>query len=433
VSGRPIPSGWRVVTVDEIKAQEPSSCVAGPFGSSISSKFFVDEGVPVIRGGNLRADLTQFVPEGFVFVSTEQARKYPAQRVKAGDLIFTCWGTIGQVGRIPRDGPFPEYIISNKQLKLRPNTGLADSLFLYYYFASPEMVAHIRGRAIGSAVPGINLGILKELPVVLPPLRTQRKLVAILSAYDDLIENNNRRIKILEEMAQRIYREWFVELRYPGHEETQLTESRLGPMPSAWCVTQLSNLVDCIRDTADAGSLTTHQQPYVPIDCITRRSLCLREWRSGSEAKSSLVRFQPRDVLFGAMRPYFHKVALAPFAGTTRTTCLVLRPIEPAKAAFAILTLFESGTIEYATSHSSGSTIPYARWKGVFSDMPVKLPPEDLTLAFGAIVEPMLSWIASAGIRINKLRAARDLLLPRLISGEIDVEALDIVTKDLVA
>lgn len=102
----PLPDGWRLLTVDDIKAPEKQSCVAGPFGSNISSKFFVEEGVPVIRGGNLRNDLTPFVAEGFAFVSPEQAQRYKAQHVKGGDLVFTCWGTLGQVGLIPHNGPF---------------------------------------------------------------------------------------------------------------------------------------------------------------------------------------------------------------------------------------------------------------------------------------------------------------------------------------
>jgi type I restriction enzyme S subunit len=163
--GTPLPEGWRLVTVDEIKSPEKHSCVAGPFGSNISSKYFVETGVPVIRGGNLRDDLTRFVPKDFVFVSRERAEKYKAQHVHSGDLVFTCWGTLGQVGIIPEDGPFPEYIISNKQLKLRPNQEICDPLYLFYYFACPQMVRHIIGKALGAAVPGINLGILKGFPL----------------------------------------------------------------------------------------------------------------------------------------------------------------------------------------------------------------------------------------------------------------------------
>jgi type I restriction enzyme S subunit len=204
----PVPAGWKLCSVDEIKAREPSACVAGPFGSEISSKYFVDEGVPVIRGSNLRDDLTRFVSEGFVFVSEERAaRHYGPQHVKSGDLVFTCWGTIGQVGLIPEDGPHPSYIISNKQLKLRVDRTIADPVFCFYYLASPAGVEYIRNRGIGGAVPGINLGILKRLPIAFPPLETQLRIVSVLAAYDDLIENNRRRMALLEKAARLLYEE----------------------------------------------------------------------------------------------------------------------------------------------------------------------------------------------------------------------------------
>lgn len=226
----PVPKGWQVLTVNEIKANEPYSCVAGPFGSNISSKYFVDDGVPVIRGGNLTVDSTQFVPRDFVFVSEDKAKSFKAQHVKAGDLVFTCWGTLGQVGLIPNNSPYPEYIISNKQLKLRPNKEISDERFLYYYFATPQMVQYIRDISIGAAVPGINLGLLKAIKIVLPPLPIQKKIVAIVSAYDDLIENNDRRIALLEKMAEEIYREWFVRLRFPGFDRATFHKG----IPEGW-------------------------------------------------------------------------------------------------------------------------------------------------------------------------------------------------------
>lgn len=107
------PDGWRVATVDEVKSSERHACVAGPFGSSISSKFFTSSGVPIIRGANLSLDLERFVAREFAFISEETAARFSAQTVYAGDLVFTCWGTIGQVGLIPQDGPFDRYVISN--------------------------------------------------------------------------------------------------------------------------------------------------------------------------------------------------------------------------------------------------------------------------------------------------------------------------------
>ena len=143
----PVPMGWRLCVVNDIKSPAPHSCVAGPFGSKISSKYFTDDGVPVIRGNNLRDDLTRFIPEGFAFVSEARAQEYRPQHVQGGDLVFTCWGTIGQVGLVPEDGPYPEYIISNKQLKLRVDRSIADPRYCFYYFASPRYTDYIRNKA----------------------------------------------------------------------------------------------------------------------------------------------------------------------------------------------------------------------------------------------------------------------------------------------
>ena len=109
------------------------------------------------------------------------------------------------MGLIRNNGPFSEYIISNKQLKLRPNLEISDPAYLFFYFAGPKIVQHVLGKAIGAAVPGINLGILKALPVVLPPLPVQRRIAGILSAYGELMENSQRRIRILEAMARALY------------------------------------------------------------------------------------------------------------------------------------------------------------------------------------------------------------------------------------
>ena len=286
---RPLPDGWQILTVDDIKAPGKHSCVAGPFGSNISSKYFVESGIPVIRGNNLRDDLTRFVAKGFVFVSEEQAKNYKAQHVKPGDLVFTCWGTLGQVGLIPDDGPYPEYIISNKQLKLRPNEEMCNPLYLFYYFGSPYMVEYIQRIASSAAVPGINLRLLKSFQIALPPLDVQDHIASILSAYDDLIENNTRRIAILEEMARALYQEWFVHFRFPGHEHVPLAPSPLGPIPEGWEVLPFSSAARFVNGFAFKPShWGTRGLPIVKI----------------KELKNGIVADTPR--FEGQLPPQYH-------------------------------------------------------------------------------------------------------------------------------
>jgi type I restriction enzyme S subunit len=169
------------------------------------------------------------------------------------------------------------------------------------------------------------------------------------------------------------------------------------------------------------ASAETASRPYVPIDCISPQSLFLTESKPGEEAQSSLTKFYKGDLLFGAMRPYFHKVCITPFDGTTRTTAFVLYPRQANDFAFATLLLHHPDTIDFATRHSTGSTIPYAVWTGSLEDMPVPIPPAQVRNVFNNAVRPILVRIAEPYFENRTLAALRDTLLPKQISGELRV------------
>ena len=412
----PVPKGWRRLTVDDIKSSEKSSCAAGPFGSKISSKYFVDEGVPIIRGNNLRDDLTRFVPEGFAFVSDDQARQYGPQHVRGGDLIFTCWGTIGQVGIIPNDGPFPEYIISNKQLKLRVNTDIVEPLFCFYYLASPAGATYIRNRGIGGAIPGINLGILKAMPIAIPKREVQRGIVAVLSAYDDLIENNRRRMALLEESARLLYQEWFVRLRFPGHEHVRVKNG----IPDGWEQKPLQEICPDLREAAHPADLEPGT-PYIGLEHIPRRSITLLEWGTVGEVTSTKIRYRAGDILFGKIRPYFHKVGFAITDGVASSDAIVLRPIDPAYYSFSLLTVSSDWFVTIVSKTAKeGSKMPRADWNLMETHL-LAVPPLGILESLNETVRPMLDQLRTLAFQNQKLRAARDLLLPRLMSGEVAV------------
>ncbi len=130
--------------------------------------------------------------------------------------------------------------------------------WIYYYFTAPLTVTELMNKAFSSGVPHINLGILRELQIPVPPLATQQKIVTILSTYDDLIENNLRRIKILEEMAQNLYREWFVKFRFPGHENARFVDSPLGRIPEGWEAVAFTEIADVLS----GGTPKTTVQEY---------------------------------------------------------------------------------------------------------------------------------------------------------------------------
>ncbi len=416
---RELPRGWTVTTVDAIKAADKSACVAGPFGSDISSKYFTPEGVPVIRGSNLTDDLTRFVPKNFVFVSPERAASYRPQHVRAGDLVFTCWGTIGQVGLIPANGPFPVYIISNKQLKLRPNRALADPVYLFYYFASPQMVGHVRNRAIGAAVPGINLGILKALEVVLPPLTEQRRIASILADYDDLIENNTRRIAILEEMARRIYEEWFVRFRFPGYEGVRMVESKLGLVPEGWSVQGLYDVADLTYGFPFKSNL--FREGGEGLGVIRIRDI--RDDYTATRTTEDVdlkYRVADGDILVG-MDGAFHMGRWAGGVAWLNQRVVRIRP----KAGIPRSWLFWVTREPIKTLEATivGTTVAHLSARDL-KGMQVLVPPTAVLEAVGNVLEPMSDLELTLKKKNANLRATRDLLLPKLISGELDVSAM---------
>jgi type I restriction enzyme S subunit len=428
VFGTEIPDGWSIESVDSVRSPEKSSCVAGPFGSDIASKYFVESGVPVIRGSNLTANLIPFVGDRFVFVSHER-EKYAAQHVRAGDLVFTCWGTIGQVGLIPECGPFDQYVISNKQLKLRPDPARVNSRFLYYYFACPDMVEYIRNRAIGSAVPGINLGILKALPVVLPNLDTQIRISEALGLYDELIENNTRRIKILEEMAQSIYKEWFVNFRYPGHENVPLVDSERGPIPEGWDTIPLSEVSELVsrgvspKYDEDSDALVVNQK------CVRdgRLSMALSRRHSSRVPEAKMLRFG--DVLInstgvgtlGRVAQVYEDLADV----TADSHVTIVRPNQLlAHTDFLGLALL--GLADEFASMGAGSTGQTELSRARIGAVVLAVPPRPLQGKFSEMAEPLRRLSVALAAANRNLRATRDLLLPRLVSGEIDVSDLDL-------
>ncbi len=347
--------------------------------------------------------------------------------VQDGDLLFARRSLVlegsGKCSLVVH--PSENLTFESSIIRAIPDRTQADSRFYYYLFQSRLGRALIASIATQTAVSGITGSNLMMLKMPQPPLLEQRKIASILSAYDDLIENNTRRIKILEEMAQALYREWFVKFRFPGHEKVRMVESEIGRVPEGWEIKKLGDIVKNVRISVKPGPQTL-DLPYVPIDCLPRISLALSESKPGSEAQSSLFSFKKYDILFGAMRSYFHKVVIAPFDGTTRSTCFVLRPIEESNYSYAVLTLFEESTVSYSSKHSRGTTIPYAVWDGALENMPIVMPPEELRSNFNRIVKPILERIAISLFRQANLRRTRDLLLPKLISGEVDVEKIDV-------
>ena len=244
---------WPKVKLDSIKADVRYAFVGGPFGSNLTTRDYVEEGVPVIRGNNLPADRL-FLDENFVFVTDEKADHLQANTAYPGDIIFTQRGTLGQVGVIPLEAKFSRYVISQSQMKLSVNPEKANTRFVYYFFRMPSMVQSVINHALTSGVPHINLGILKdfELPTPTPKCSGAHRRHPFCLRRPD--RNNRRRMALLEEAARQLYREWFVRLRFPGHEHTRITHG----LPEGWERQRLGNIAECVGGGTPSTSVASY-------------------------------------------------------------------------------------------------------------------------------------------------------------------------------
>jgi type I restriction enzyme S subunit len=389
-------SGWRKSKLVEIAAKKRWALNGGPFGSKLSTKHYTDSGVPVIRGTNLSGS-SRFSFEDFVWVSEEKADELFANNAHPGDLVFTQRGTIGQVGLIPLDAPFKRFVISQSQMKLTPDPERSDALFLYYFFSSPSTVKSITNLAFAAGVPHINLEILRNFEVPIPPLPIQRRIAGILSAYDELIENNQRRIKILEAMARALYREWFVHFRFPGHESIPRVPSPLGGIPQGWEVKKLGEVLELNYGKAlkkegrrdgpfpvygSSGMVGTHDASLVKGPGI----IVGRKGNVGSV-------FWSDDDFFVIDTAYFVTSAL------------------PLRFLFYVLP-----TLNFINSDAA---VPGLSRNQAYS-LDLVVPPVELLAQFCNLVDTTERQALTLQRQIQNLRRTRDLLLPRLLSGEVD-------------
>ncbi len=208
-----IPMDWECTSVRGIASTARNAIVGGPFGSDLVSADYVDDGVPVIRGTNMSG---QWVSGAFVFVTLRKAKSLEANLARSRDIVFTQRGTLGQVSLVP-DRPFECYLVSQSQMKLSVRHDRADPLFFYYVFISDYHQNLIRGGAIQTGVPHINLGILRNIPVQLPPLREQRNIAEALNDTDALLGALEQLIAKKRDLKQAVMQQLLTgQIRLPG-------------------------------------------------------------------------------------------------------------------------------------------------------------------------------------------------------------------------
>lgn len=369
------------------------------------------EGYPIIRTPNIGVGYLDL--EGVQRVSKAA---YDRRNIRAvprpNDLILAREAPAGNVGII-REGM--EVCLGQRTVLIRPKAEKVSPLFLNYYLNAPKQRHALLSNSNGATVSHVNMPIIRNLVIGLPDRETQDRIADVLSAYDELIENNRRQIKLLEEAAQRLYKEWFIDLKFPGHETTPIVDG----LPEGWRMGCLGECCALIK-TISKQDERTGNELYIGLEHMPKDSICLRAHGVAADVVGNKTEFRKGDVLFGKIRPYFHKVGFAQFDGVTSTDAIVIRAVE-GKQAFLLAVASSDEFVSYATATSkTGTKMPRADWAAMKSYQ-VPIPSADVASRFENICESFLSAIAQCSSLIVAAREARDRLLPKLMSGEIEV------------
>lgn len=402
------------------KIQELSSYITVGFVGSMSS-LFVDKGVPLLRGQNIRPyvlDLTNLK-----YISPETHRKWKKSALVPGDVAIVRVGYPGTACVIPKG--LGELNAASLVI-VRPNQRLLDSNFLCYVLNSEWGKGQIRGRLVGAAQQVFNTHTAAELEIPAPPLTVQRRIAGILSAYDELMENCRRRICLLEEMARALHREWFAHFRSPSSEKVRRVDSAIGPIPKDW---QVKPVPECVVIGPRVVVPRDGEKPFVPMGCLANDSMLVTdiEGRTGNSGS----KFQNGDTLFARITPCLENgktgfVQFLPDAeavafGSTEFIVMRSRTLTP---EFVYLLARSDEFRGNAIKSMSGASGRQRVQEKCFDSFFIAQPPRDLLDQFSSIVSPSFRLIHRLHLKIENLRRTRDLLLPRLLSqGAIPIVA----------
>ncbi len=420
--GKPRPTAWRKSTLGEICDQVHGVIQTGPFGSQLHESDYSPTGVPVVMPKDIIGGRVS--TESVARVAPAHTARLARHKLQAGDIVYGRRGDIGRQALIRAEQS--GWLCGTGCLRISLGSSVIEPLFLHYYLQQEDVIGWVSNQAIGATLPNLNTGILRSVPVHVPPLPDQRRISGILSAYDDLIENNTRRIRILEEMAQALYREWFVHFRFPGHEKVKKVDSALGLIPEGWAVVRVTDAVAVNPKTKveKAG-----EKAFVPMGSLSTASMLIGEIERRPGNSGS--KFQNGDTLFARITPCLEngKTGFVQFLptgsdvafGSTEFIVLRSRTLCP---EFVYLLARSQEFRDHAMKSMSGATGRQRVQEKCFDEFFLAHPKSGLVSKFSAAVSPMFQSIRTLAAKNTNLRTTRDLLLPKLISGEFDVSHL---------
>ncbi|MCO5119612.1 MAG: restriction endonuclease subunit S [Burkholderiaceae bacterium] len=408
-------------------------------GFAFKGEFFTDEPQPEVLvtpgnfaiGGGFQDDKRKYyrgpVPTDYVL--------QPGQVVVTMTDLSKQSDTLGFAARVPND---TNVWLHNQRVGLlvfNPSTE-ADARFVEYLLRSHEYRAWVVGSATGTTVKHTSPSRIEGFRTLVPPPDQQRAIAHILGTLDDKIELNRRRNQTLEAMARALFKDWFVDFGpvrakmearapYLPADLWQLFPDRLDDegKPEGWEIGGLGDVAEHPRRSIQPANIEPNT-PYIALEHMPKRCIALSDWGTADSLESNKYEFRQGEILFGKLRPYFHKVGIAPVSGVCSTDIVVVTAKQERWFGFLLYHVSSDEFVEYTNAGSTGTKMPRTSWNEM-ARYSLVLPPEALARAFSEIVRPWVSQIVGGIHESRTLAQLRDTLLPKLISGELRIKDAD--------
>ena len=335
----------------------------------------------------------------------------PRKFSEDGDLLFCVRGsTTGRMNWADQ-----RYAIGRGIAAIRSKQGKEYRHFIKAVIDTglPRLLA----SATGSTFPNVSREQLRNMECVAPPLAEQKAIAHILGTLDDKIELNRKMNESLEAMAQALFKSWFV-------------EPTLSALPNGWSDSTLGKVAGNPRCGIQPDQIAP-DTPYIGLEHMPRRCIALSDWGSANGLESNKFAFKCGQILFGKLRPYFHKVGVAPVNGVCSTDILVIEPKTPAWFGFVLGHVSSVEFVNYTDAASTGTKMPRTNWKDI-SKFKVALPPESLAEKFTEQINPLIDRIIANINESRTLATLRDTLLPKLLSGELRIPEAEKMVEGVV-
>lgn len=400
-------------------------------GFAFKGEFFCEEGdLIVLTPGNFHE------AGGFKQKSGREkyyAESFPNEFLLAKSQVVVAMteqskGLLGSTATIPDDNKY----LHNQRIGLLriDDPSRLDLRFAYHLLNAPYVRQQIQATATGSKVRHTAPKRIESVVVLLPNVRFQRQIACALDSLEDLIENNRRRVETLEEMARLLYQEWFVHFRYPGHEDVELVDSDVGPIPQGWGETRLAEELELQRFNIKPFEYADEEFEHYSIPAFDDRRLPLLEL--GAEIRSGKYLLSGESVMVSKLNPQFPRVWRVDRSDHRRravasTEFLVLANPDRWTHSFVYGLVTSPEFADRLATTAGGTSTSHQRVKPTdVMNMAVLSPPLELVQRYSGQAQPILKLANNLLEQVEILRKARNLLLPRLVSGELDVPELDL-------